>query len=178
MNYLVFIQDSDGQDRSLGRSSISDLRLISLENDKLAIEIDDAMEYITNHQVSYKKDGQGSIQDETDYWMSLSEDHSAVQMNGNQWKALPLNAPYNITHSTVLELDIVVGQSVDFHAVCLDWDVSASGDECVVVQSPIDYLDNFHHMTTKLETGVSKRLIIPFGSFMVSRAHTVIVISS
>jgi len=161
VNYLALIQDSDGQDQSLGRSSISDLKLVSLENDLLEIEIDNEMEYLKNDQFSYT-----DAQDETDFWMSISEDHTAVQMNGNQWKALPLNEPYYVTHSTVLELDIVVGHSVDFHAICLDFDLEATGDECVVVQSPIDYLDNFHHMTTKLETGVTKRLVIPFGSFI------------
>ena len=167
MNYLVFIQDSDGPDQSIGRSSISDLHLISLESDKLEIEIDDTMTYIDNYQEGYSRVGKApDAEDEDDFWMSLSEDHTAVQINGNQWKALALE--YNVTASTVLEFDVVVDQEVDFHAVCLDADLFASGDECVVVQSPIDHLDNFHHMTTKLETGVSKRMVIPFGSFMVS----------
>eukprot|EP00571_Detonula_confervacea_P009087 CAMPEP_0172316950 /NCGR_PEP_ID=MMETSP1058-20130122/30102_1 /TAXON_ID=83371 /ORGANISM="Detonula confervacea, Strain CCMP 353" /LENGTH=1231 /DNA_ID=CAMNT_0013031391 /DNA_START=247 /DNA_END=3942 /DNA_ORIENTATION=- len=168
VNYIVFIQDSDGADRSMGRSSIGGLKLLSLENEQLQIEIDGQVEYLKNDQVSYKNNGQDN-EDTKDYWMRLSEDYTAVQINGNQWKALPLNSPYNVTVNTILELDSVIDQSVDFHAICLDTDTSRSnvleGNECVVLQNIKEAANKFHHVTTKLEVSVAKRTAIPFGSF-------------
>merc|ERR1711971_384287 len=97
----------------------------------------------------------GDNEDTKDYWMHVSEDQTAVQINGNQWKALPLNHPYNVTANTLLEFDVVVDQSVDFHAVCLDATTSRKGtlegNECVVLQNPEDSVTKFHHLTTKLE---------------------------
>lgn len=165
VNYVAFLQDSDGQDRSTGGSSVSGLKLVSMVNEYLEIEIDGTMEYLQNEQQSFM--AANSAQDTGDYWMHLSEDHKAVQINGNQWKALPLNAPYDITANTILEFDIVVGQSVDFHAICLDADLTmADNKNCVVVQNPNEAANNFHHITTKLVTGEPKRIVIPFGSYM------------
>jgi len=40
VNYLAFIQDSDGDDRSVGKSSIGDLKLVIVQDEELEIEID------------------------------------------------------------------------------------------------------------------------------------------
>lgn len=98
--------------------------------------------------------------------MSPSEDRISLQVNGNQWKALLLNKPYNVTYHTLLEFDIVIDDAVDFTAICLDEDTDATGNECVVLNNIAGQGSNYHQLTTKLEVGVSHRLVIPIGSFM------------
>ena len=117
--------------------------------------------------MSYKNNGNDN-EDTKDYWMHLTEDHKSVQINGNQWKALPLSESYTVTTGTLLEFDLIIDQAVGFHAICLDTDASRTnvkdGNECVVLQNT-QTLTNFHHITTKLETSVAKRVVIPFGSY-------------
>lgn len=70
MDYLVFIQDSEGQDRSLGKSSVSGLKVVSLDPDQLDIEIKDVAEYPSNDQVSYTTNViVPNYQDGEDFWL-------------------------------------------------------------------------------------------------------------
>jgi len=167
VNYLAFIQDSDGDDRSVGKSSISDLKLVIVQDEELEIEIDGEMQSLQNDQVSYKASNRDK--DTKDYWMHISEDRAAVQINGNQWKALPLNSPYNVTKDTILEFDSFIDQASDFHAICLDVDTSRISDkdrsECVVLQNEKKSVVSWYHLTTKLESNVAKKVVVPFGSY-------------
>jgi len=167
VNYLVFLQDSDdSSDRMIGDSSISDLKLIRESRDKLNVEIDGVAQQLENHQLSYKY--KGGNQDTSDWLMEISEDGDGVQVNGNQWKALALNAPYSITHNTILEFDIVVEDTADFHAICLEDDLDAAngGDQkgCVSFLTPID--NPFYILTTELESQQPARLVIPLGQII------------
>ena len=68
VNYLVFIQDSDWQGHSLGKSFMSGLKLVSLDTAQLEIEIEDVAEYLSNNQVSYTTNGNTpDYQDEEDF---------------------------------------------------------------------------------------------------------------
>lgn len=166
VNYVAFIQDSDGGDRP-GNSSVSDLQLLHVSDDALAIEIGGQMAYLNNDQLSYTNNGADN-EDEKDYWMTLSEDKVSITVAGNQWKALPLpQGGYSVTKNTVLEFDIIIDESVDKHAICLDVDVdyTTAANECVVLQNS-ESATQFHHLATKLQTNVQTKLVIPFGSYM------------
>eukprot|EP00580_Thalassiosira_gravida_P018228 CAMPEP_0201660542 /NCGR_PEP_ID=MMETSP0494-20130426/3174_1 /ASSEMBLY_ACC=CAM_ASM_000839 /TAXON_ID=420259 /ORGANISM="Thalassiosira gravida, Strain GMp14c1" /LENGTH=1055 /DNA_ID=CAMNT_0048138461 /DNA_START=69 /DNA_END=3236 /DNA_ORIENTATION=+ len=167
VNYLIFLQDSDdSSNRMIGDSSISDLRLIQENRNKLNIEIDGVAEQLENHQLSYKF--KSAAQDTSDWLMEISEDGAGVQVNGNQWKALALNAPYSITHNTVLEFNIVVDDTADFHGICLEDDLDAANGSdqkgCVSFLTPID--NPFYILTTELEPQQPARLVIPLGQIM------------
>lgn len=165
VNYVAFIQDSDDStDRSLGDMTFSNLSLVQEDPNKLEVEIDGVPEFLTNQQLSYKY--KGGNQDTADWLMDISEDGAGVQLNGNIWKALPLNAPYNVTHSTVIEFDIVVEDPGDAHAICLDSNLDRADKEnvCVSFFTPVD---NFGFvLTTELVANEPKRLAIPFGQVM------------
>jgi len=108
------------------------------------------------------------MQDTSQFKMGLSEDGVGLQINGNQWKALELPAPYNVTHTTLVEMDVVVGSGADFIMLCLDNDLEGINSKwCVSLQNP---RDSVHHMAGemagKLVTGVPRRVAIPFGQFM------------
>ena len=77
INYLAFLQDSDGVDKSKGDSSISGLRLVRLDRNKLNIEINKVPEQLENHQLSYSS--RDYTQDTSDWLMAISEDGSGVQ---------------------------------------------------------------------------------------------------
>ena len=90
VNYIAFIQDSDGADRSVGQSTISGIKLSNVEDEMLQISIGSHTErsvfsnsYILNNQVSYSNNGEDS-EDTKDYWMHISESGSSIQINGNQ----------------------------------------------------------------------------------------------
>lgn len=53
------------------------------------------------------------------FWLHLSEDHRAVPINGNKWKALTLSASYQITPATIMimEGDVFMSGTVDFATV-------------------------------------------------------------
>ena len=91
VNYVAYLQDSDGE-RSKGKSTISDLKLISASDDRLEIEIDGQMESIANDQISFTSNN-GNVEDTDDYWLHLSEDHKAVQINGNQVRRMTMYTP-------------------------------------------------------------------------------------
>lgn len=167
VNYLAFLQDSDNpSDRMIGDSSISNVRLIRESRNKLNVEIDGVVEQLENHQLSYQY--KSAKQDTTDWLMDISEDGAGVQLNGNHWKALALNAPYSITHNTVLEFDIVVENAADFHAICLEDDLDAADGSdqkgCVSFLTPID--NPFYILTTELEPQQPARLVIPLGQII------------
>lgn len=166
INYLVFIQDSDGDAaaKAAGDSTISGLKLIQKDRIKLEVEIDGTVEYLENNQLSYTTDGGSpTSQDTQDWLMAISEDGKGLQINGNQWKALALNAPITITHYTVLEFDIVVTEPGEFHAICLD-DTLDNQDSCMVYKHPQD--NSYFRLTSELGTGVSERLVIPYGQIL------------
>lgn len=176
VNYLVFLQDSDGSasDKRLGDSSVSGLRLVRRSRIGLKMNIAGVDEELANHQLNYKFNGK--TQDTTDWLIHINEDGAGVQINGNQWKALALNAPYNITHTTLLEFDIVVNDPGDVHAICLDanTDVVTNGKECITLLS---HPDKLHYtLTTQLEVGVVQHMIIPVGMIrgLVGGEHQVV----
>lgn len=164
VNYLAFLQDSDGPDKSVGDSSISNFRLVQQDRNMLDVEINGVVEQLENHQLSYTfKSG---LQDIDDWLMAISEDGASVQVNGNQWKALPLNSPYTITPYTILEFGIVVSEPGDLHAICLDSNLDAALNEkpCVTF---LTHPDNaFHILTTEILPDVPTTLALPFGQIM------------
>jgi len=165
VSYIAFIQDSDGTDRSLGDSSFSDLKLLQVDRKKLAITINGETEMLENHQLSYKF--QGGNQDTSDWLMEISENGADLQINGNQWKALQLNSPYNVTSLTIVEFDVVVTDPGDIHGICLDSDLNAastSGDSCVSFMTPRDHV--FQMMTTEIVADTPQKLVIPFGQMV------------
>jgi len=182
VNYIAFIQDSDGADRSVGQSTISGIKLSNVEDETLQISMGSHTErsvfsnsYISNNQVSVSNNGVDS-QDTKDFWLHVSESGSSIQINGNQWKALPLpDGGYDITSATILEFTLQIDESVDFLAVCLDnnTDVEsaevAGKSECVWLQSSDGWSSstrkNWKHLTTSFETGVSRRVAIPMGQY-------------
>lgn len=86
VNYVAFLQDSDGTNRTKGDSSISDLKLIQQGRNTLEVEIDGQKEYLENHQLSYTyKDG---TQDTDDWLMSISEDGASVQSESISMRVL------------------------------------------------------------------------------------------
>lgn len=84
VNYLAFLQDSDGSNRSLGDSTISNLRLVRDDGDGLDIEINGVMEELENHQMAYKNNG--SNQDTSDWLMQVTEDGAGVQSEFVFWR--------------------------------------------------------------------------------------------
>lgn len=86
-----------------------------------------------------------------------------ISVNGNQWKALALNNPYNVTHTTIIEFDIVVTDPGDLHGICLDsnLDKESASTSCVTLLKHPDTID--FTLTTQLEVGVPRRMVIPFG---------------
>lgn len=166
VNYLAYLQDSDGSDRSLGESSLSDLSLVRHDTNTLKVDVGGNLEAWENvqHELVYD----GGVQDTADHAMSLSEDGTGYQVNGNSWKAVGLSAPYDVTPHTVLEFDVVVDQSADFHMVCLlsSLDVKPESKHCVVLQNPVDGVTQYHHLTTKLVTGQPRRVVLPYGQFL------------
>jgi len=166
VNYLAFLQDSDGDltAKGKGNSTISNLRLVQMDRNKLNVEIGGQAQQLENHQLSYTY--KGGKQDTSDWLMAISEDGYGVQINGNQWKALPLNSPYNVTHYTILQLDVVVTEPGDFHAICLDsnLDLEDGGKPCVSFMTP---RDNFFNMlTTEVVANQHKTLVVPYGVMM------------
>jgi hypothetical protein len=164
VNYISFLQDSDGTDRSLGNSTVSDIVLVRRDRNKLAVEINGQMEYLENDQLGYKSNNNYN-QDTSDFLWAISEDGTSVQINDNQWKALPLNAPYIISHYTVLEFDIIVSDPAEFHSVCLDDDLeNKDGDNrCMTFHHP----DNSYFLlTTEVPADEQRRLVIPYGQIL------------
>lgn len=164
IKYLAILQDSDGTDRTLGNMTISDLKLVQQEHIPLKIDINGSPKTIENHQLSYKY--KGGNQDTSDWLMSISEDGSSIQVNGNQWKAMALPESYTITHTTVIEMDVVVTDPGDAHAICFDDNLdNANGENaCVSFMTPVD---NFNYvLTTELQAGVVTHLAIPYGQIL------------
>jgi len=91
-----------------------------------------------------------------------------LQVNGNQWKALELPTPYNVTATTIVEADVVVDAEADYIMLCLDNDLDGKNSKwCVALQNPRDSVSSVGgEMTKKLVTGVLRRVTIPFGQFM------------
>ena len=94
----------------------------------------------------------------------------------SQWKALPLpDGGYEITSTTILEFTLEINESVDFLAVCLDQNTDvepaaeAGKSECVWLQSSDGWStstrNNWKHLTTSFETGVSRKVAIPMGQY-------------
>ena len=90
VNYIAFIQDSDGPDRTVGQSTISGIKLSNVEDDMLQISVGSHTErsvfansYITNNQVSLSNNGVDN-QDTKDYWLHITEGGDSIQINGNQ----------------------------------------------------------------------------------------------
>ena len=82
VNYFAFIQDSDGDAtaKAAGDSTISGLKLYQQNRNKLAVEIDNVVEYLENDQLSYTTDGGSSnLQDTKDWLMAISEDGKSLQ---------------------------------------------------------------------------------------------------
>ena len=79
VSYLAFLQDSDGTDRSLGDSSISDLKLVHEDYGKMTVEIGGVEEQldVMQQQVPYTITGQ--TQDTSDWLMMVTEDGEGVQ---------------------------------------------------------------------------------------------------
>lgn len=168
VNYIAFLQDSDGDAvaKAAGDSSISLLELVEEDRNKLKIMINDKEEELLNHQVSYRWRGADN-QDTKDWLMAISEDGKGVQMNGNLWKALPLNAPYTITHYTVLEFDLEVTEPGEWHAICLDDDTNQESNEknCITFMTP-ENPSGLHFLTTEIVANTPQRLVIPFGQIL------------
>ena len=160
INFLVFIQDSDGTDRTLGDSSIANIRLVDETRNTLKVEINDAVQELENVQYSYKYEG--GNQDTADWLMDISEDGHGVQINGNQWKALALNEPYTVTHYTMLELDVVIADSGEIHSICLDSNLD-SKEECVTMLRTQSTGNSYYELTTEVVPGVPTHLVIPYG---------------
>lgn len=171
VKYLAYLQDSDGRDRSKGESSISGIRLVRQDDSNFGVEINGVPEELKNHQLPYNYDG---TQDTIDWLMKVSEDGSGMQLNGNHWKALALNSPYNITHFTVLEFDVVVTDPAEIHAICLDEDLDGRGGKASTTQC-VRFLRTqacsrsgctFHVLTTQLRADEPRKMVIPFGQIL------------
>lgn len=91
-----------------------------------------------------------------------------LAVNGNHWKAVPLNSPYTITHETVIEFDAMVSDPAEFHTVCLDEDLSTAASKsapCVNFMTPTTQ-SAFKTLTTTIIADEQQKLIIPFGQMM------------
>ena len=162
INYLIFIQDSDGTNRTIGDSSIANIRLVDENRNRLKVEISDTVQELENVQYSYMYEG--GTQDTSDWVMDISEDGNGVQINGNQWKALALNEPYTVTHYTMLELDIVVAEAGELHSICLDATLDSTEEAiCVTMLRTQTDGNSFYDLTTELAPGEPTHLVIPYG---------------
>ena len=70
INYLIFIQDSDGTNRTIGDSSIANIRLVDESRNRLKVEISDTVQELENVQYSYMYEG--GTQDTSDWVMDIS----------------------------------------------------------------------------------------------------------
>ena len=116
---LVFIQDNDSEDKSTGSSSFANIALGGYGPDLVVDNQGAAVTALMPYQYSMHVD-----QDTFDNPATVEPDGSSIQLNGNVWRAAPLEQAIEVTSETNLDFDFTLTESVEFHAICL---LDASG---------------------------------------------------
>jgi len=160
---LVFIQDND-VDKNVGSSIFSNIEIYDQQHGGLVITVDgQPMEVPINSQVDIWISREFD-QDTRDFYLDVSEDGSALQVNGNQWKGLTLPGDgIDIVNGTTLELDFSLVEKKDFHSICLmdTRRVTRDDKRCFVMGHTQSGVAEMHYLQKQTAEGETRHYSIP-----------------
>ena len=101
-----------------GRSTFSNIRIY--EEDRMDLKVKLFGENVTVPNVQdWLTAGSRNNQDSIDHVLSVSTDGTTVSAFGNTWRRFKLDAPFEVTPSTMLKFSFSTVHEVEGHSVCL-----------------------------------------------------------
>jgi len=164
--YLVFVIDMDA-DKSAGHNIYSNLELYDVELSALKITSYGQEISISDTHGAY---GTG---DSTEHPLVISEDGSEARMEGNQWKAVTLPSPIEISYATHLDFDFYLEEKTEIHAICFDENLLTDTDDRCFIPANTQGWNSQVSLDPKTNVGETKHYSIPIGSYFTGSVNFV-----
>lgn len=122
-------------------STFSNIRIYEEDRMNLEVSIYGENVTVTNIQDDFTAtSGSTHTQDSFDHVLSVSADGKAITANGNSWKRLELDEPFEVTPSTMLRFSFDVPHEAEMHIICLlnAWNIQKNGRNDCFATSGID----------------------------------------
>eukprot|EP00546_Thalassionema_frauenfeldii_P001637 CAMPEP_0178938414 /NCGR_PEP_ID=MMETSP0786-20121207/26315_1 /TAXON_ID=186022 /ORGANISM="Thalassionema frauenfeldii, Strain CCMP 1798" /LENGTH=1040 /DNA_ID=CAMNT_0020617125 /DNA_START=57 /DNA_END=3179 /DNA_ORIENTATION=- len=159
-NYLALMQDNDSSNRDAGSVTFSN---IAISNGAEFYMTQNGLSHYTNTaaQIRYK----GS-QDSWQYPLMVSEDGKSVQLQGNMWRAIPIETPIVIDAATDLEFTVTIADVTEIHSICFadstNGGLSArDADRCINVGGTQSF--GYYNVDPHTQEGETRTYTIPIG---------------
>lgn len=95
----------------------------------------------------------------------VSADGRSVTVEGNTHRALPLVPPMTIKSSTILDLDVTIGDIQEAQALCIDENTGQSSNRCFAFAHTQALSSSWHRMEPQTAEGETRHYTIPIGHY-------------